>query len=61
MMHSDLTDVETRDLVDELTRRNLFPRCTCSRWQTYVGAYDQDGLTLRCCGCLRAIASCTCR
>lgn len=29
--------------------------CTCGE-----GAYDADGYTLRCHGCLRAIARCTC-
>ena len=53
----DLTDDE---LVKELTRRGALPRCPCGKWQTYVGAYDTDGYTLRCHGCLRAIASCRC-
>ncbi len=56
----DLSGASTNDLVQELTRRNALPRCTCGKWQTYMGAYDQDGYTLRCHGCLRAIARCTC-
>jgi len=55
---SDMTDAE---LVNELTRRGAMPPCTCGKWQTYIGIYDSDGNTLRCHGCLRAIAKCTCR
>lgn len=40
--------------------KGLNPCCRCKRWQTYMGVYDQDGYTLRCYGCLRAIARCTC-
>ncbi|MFI6160378.1 hypothetical protein ACIA59_10560 [Micromonospora haikouensis] len=58
---ADLTHVPTEDLAAELLRRNALPRCTCRRWRTYLGAYDRDGYTLRCHGCLRAIARCTCR
>lgn len=53
-------DFSTQELVDELTRRGDMPRCRCGRWKTYVGAYDADGKTLRCRGCLRAIAKCRC-
>jgi hypothetical protein len=55
-----IQDASTDDLVKELTRRNALPRCSCGRWRTYLGAYDRDGYTLRCFGCLRAIASCRC-
>ena len=38
------------------------PACpTCRKWQTYTGIYDGDGNTLRCHGCKRAVARCTCR
>lgn len=30
------------------------------RGKTYIGIFDTDGYTLRCHGCLRAIARCTC-
>lgn len=53
-------DLTTQELVDELTRRGDMPRCRCGRWRTYIGAYDADGKTLRCAGCLRAIAKCRC-
>lgn len=56
----DLSSESTEALVSELTRRNALPRCRCGRWQTYLGIYDSDGYTLRCHGCLRAIARCTC-
>ncbi len=36
------------------------PRCRCRKWRTYLGHYDVDGYTLRCCGCLRAIWRCYC-
>lgn len=55
-----LADASTEELVAELTRRGAMPRCRCGKWRTYVGAYDHDGYTLRCSGCLRAIARCTC-
>lgn len=54
-------DLSTQELVDELTRRGDMPRCPCGRWRTYVGVYDSDGKTLRCHGCLKAVAKCTCR
>lgn len=57
---SDLDGKTTAELVNELQRRGALPRCPCGRWRTYVGAYDSDGYTLRCHGCLRAIARCTC-
>lgn len=55
-----LTDVPTEELVRELTQRGALPRCKCSKWGTYLGTYDRDGYTLRCAGCLKAIAKCTC-
>ncbi|MFI5833199.1 hypothetical protein ACIA5A_05930 [Micromonospora sp. NPDC051300] len=58
---SDFADATTADLAAELARRNATPRCQCRRWKTYMGAYDRDGYTLRCRGCLRATAWCTCR
>jgi hypothetical protein len=58
---TDLSNVTTEELVDELTRRRALPPCLCRRWQTYLGVYDSDGYALRCRGCLRAIAKCTCR
>lgn len=57
---SDASQLSTEQLVQELTRRGDMPRCGCGRWQTYIGAYDQDGRTLRCHGCLRAVAKCRC-
>lgn len=58
---SALTNATTEKLVAELNRRGTMPRCRCQRWQTYLGAYDRDGYTLRCRGCLRAIGKCPCR
>lgn len=60
MAERDLTDVPTEELAKELTRRDALPGCKCGKWQTYIGAYDADGYTIRCHGCLRAIARCTC-
>ena len=56
----DVSSATTQELVDELTRRGVLPRCGCGRWKTYLGGYDEDGYTLRCRGCLRAPARCTC-
>jgi hypothetical protein len=53
----DLTDDE---LLAEVARRRLSPRCPCGKWQTYLGAWDQDGRTWRCHGCLRALGKCRC-
>jgi hypothetical protein len=53
-------DLTTDELVAELSRRGALPRCRCQEWQTYMGSYDRGGYTLRCHGCLRAIAGCTC-
>jgi hypothetical protein len=57
---SNLDDVTTDELARELARRKALPRCSCGRWQTYLGSYDSDGYTLRCYGCLKAIARCRC-
>ena len=57
---SRLDAVTDAELVAELSRRGALPRCPCGKWQTYVGAYDSDGKTLRCHGCRRAIARCLC-
>jgi hypothetical protein len=59
-MGDDLAAASTAALAAELERRAALPSCRCGRWQTYMGAYDADGYTLRCHGCLRAIARCTC-
>ena len=53
-------DLSTAELVAELTGRGALPRCKCDKWGTYLGAYDRDGYTLRCHGCLRSIERCTC-
>lgn len=58
---TDVANATTEELAAELARRSAMPHCRCQRWQTYIGAYDRDGYTLRCHGCLRAIAKCTCR
>lgn len=55
-----LRDFTTEELAAELAHRMTI-RCKCQRWQTYLGAYDHDGYTWRCQGCLRAITKCTCR
>lgn len=56
------THMTPEEVVKELTPRNeVLPRCSCNKWPTYIGAYDADGLTLRCYGCLKAVAKCTCR
>ena len=60
-MNDYLREADTAALVAELTRRGALPPCPCGKWSTYVGSYDADGHTLRCHGCLRAIAKCTCR
>lgn len=57
---NSVNDATTDQLVQELSRRQALPPCTCRKWQTYMGTYDRDGYALRCHGCLRAIASCTC-
>lgn len=57
---ADLRNATDSELAAELTRRGALPRCPCGRWQTYIGIWDQDGKTVRCRGCLRAIAKCRC-
>lgn len=52
--------LSTAELLDELTARGVLPACQCGKWRTYFGAWDQDGYTLRCAGCLKAIAKCRC-
>lgn len=55
-----LEGVSNEALAAELARRGALPRCGCGRWGAYIGAYDADGVTVRCRGCLRAIARCRC-
>lgn len=57
---SALKSATTTELLAELANRGALPRCRCRKWGTYIGAYDEDGNTLRCHGCLRAVARCTC-
>lgn len=59
-MALDLSNYTDEELAQELTRRGSMPRCRCGRWKTYIGVYDSDGKTIRCRGCLRSIARCTC-
>lgn len=47
-------------LIAEMKARHLLPLCTCGKWQTYAGPYDNDGYTWRCHGCLKAIRRCAC-
>jgi hypothetical protein len=56
----EVKQASTQELVEELTRRGDMPRCRCGRWRTYIGVWDSDGKTLRCHGCLKAVARCTC-
>lgn len=58
---SRFSDASDDELLAELARRNQSFRCTCGKWRAYMGAYDSDGYTLRCHGCLRAVGKCTCR
>ena len=53
-------EIPTADLQAELLRRASMPRCGCGKWQTYIGAWDADGNTIRCRGCLKAAAKCRC-
>lgn len=55
-----IADFSDQELVAELTKRGSLPRCRCGKWLTYLGAYDSDGYTLRCHGCLRSILWCAC-
>ena len=59
-MTADLSGASNEELASEMARRQILPPCRCLKWQTYLGTYDSDGYTLRCHGCLRAIARCTC-
>lgn len=55
-----LENVSTDELQKELLRRGAAIRCPCGKWGAYVGNWDGDGYTLRCHGCLRAVAMCRC-
>ena len=59
-MTADLSGASNEELASEMARRRILPPCRCRKWQTCLGTYDRDGYTLRCHGCLRAIARCTC-
>ena len=52
--------LSTDQLVKELSRRGALPQCRCQKWQTYIGRWDAGGNTLRCHGCLKAVAKCRC-
>lgn len=56
-----LRDYSDDELNAEVVRRASMACPTCRKWQAYIGVYDSDGNTLRCHGCLRAVARCTCR
>lgn len=59
---SDASKLTDEELNAEVARRGIGIGCpTCRKWKTYVGIYDGDGRTLRCHGCLRAVAKCSCR
>lgn len=51
------------ELLAEAVRRGLLGRCTgCRRrWPLRLCRWDSDGYALRCAGCLRIPARCTCR
>lgn len=56
-----MTPQQAEALAESLTRYYLSPVCpTCRKWSTYVGIWDEDGKTLRCHGCLKAVHRCTC-
>lgn len=55
-----LSEASDEQLIAELSRRGALPRCPCGKWGTKVSAWDQDGYTLRCCGCMKSIAKCRC-
>jgi len=55
---SDASKLTDQELISELTRRHV--GCRCRKWTVYLGAWDEDGYTLRCFGCRKAIAKCTC-
>ena len=57
---TDLSHVLLAELEAELERRRGAERCRCRKWTTYMGAYDKDGYTRRCHGCLRSVGNCTC-
>lgn len=54
--------VSDDEILAEVARRGLLGRCgTCRRRKLYLGRWDSDGHTLRCSGCRRTPARCTCR
>lgn len=55
-----LATVTNEELIDEMSRRHITPRCPCGKWASYIGPYDYEGYTWRCRGCLRSIVSCHC-
>lgn len=57
---ADVKSATDQELLAELEKRQVLPACSCGRWQTYLGAWDADGYTWRCHGCLKAIGKCTC-
>jgi len=59
---TDLGEVSTEDLMAEVAERQVLGRCpTCrAKWPLYVGAWDRYGQTIRCRGCLKIPAECTC-
>lgn len=59
-MNTRLAEATTEELQAELLRRGALPRCRCGKWNTRIFAWDRDGYTLRCTGCLKAIDKCRC-
>lgn len=58
-------EMSREELEQEVRRlRSSIPTScpTCrGKWATYMGSWDKDGYTLRCHGCLKSVANCTCR
>ena len=55
-----IAEVKARGLESYVQKEQWCPTCR-GKWKTYIGAYDRDGTTLRCHGCLKAVGKCTCR
>lgn len=55
-----IAEVKLRKLERHVQQEQWCHGCR-GKWKAYLGAYDSDGYTLRCHGCLRAVWKCTCR
>lgn len=55
-----LATVTNEELITELNRRHLLPRCRCDKHDASAFQWSDRGYTWRCNGCRKTIYACDC-